>query len=568
MTDAEKPEPPPDPGAPKGEMIELNVESKIFPGCEQKVDVYVPAQYKPLTPACLMVKLDGFPPPEGRLFDGMIARKEIPVMIAIGLHPGVIYVPGETDEKKRQGLRFNRSYEFDSVNDNLPNYFANEVLPAVSKLITKDGRAIRISSNAADHGVYGGSTGGIGSFTLAWKRPDLFSRVYTIIGTYVSMRGGHEYPALIRKTTPKPLRLFLEDGATDAWNPLFGSWFAANQNMESALSFAGYDVQHIWGDHGHNGKAGHAIFPEVMKWLWHDWPAPIKTGVSQNNELTAILAPNEDWQLVGSGYGSALSLASNPQGEVQFNDAATHTMYRVGAGGKAVAFNTQAPALRAAAFGPDGTLYGAGADGKVITIDAAGAVKTIADGIKARGIVVDSEKNVFVTAPGEHTDQPSKIWRISATGEKKQLDEGLSAASGLAFSPDKAVLFAAERTTRYVYSYICQPDGSLLDRQPFFWLHLADMPNESGAEDMAVSHTGDLFVATRMGVQVADPNGRVRAILPLPTPCGPLRSLAFGGEGFNVLYATDGNKVFRRQLKAVGCNQWAPPLPHPAGGAG
>ena len=72
--------------------------------------------------------------------------------------------------------------------------------------------------------------------------------------------------------------------------------------------------------------------------------------------------------------------------------------------------------------------------------------------------------------------------------------------------------------TKWMYSYAVQPDGTLVDKQPYFWLHISDIENDSGAEDLAVDMHGNLYAATRMGIQVADQNGRVRAILSLPTP--------------------------------------------------
>jgi gluconolactonase len=74
------------------------------------------------------------------------------------------------------------------------------------------------------------------------------------------MRGGDQYPTLIRKTDPRPLRVFLQDGEIDTWNPLFGNWFKGNIDMEAALSFAGYEVRHEWGKGGHNIQHATAIF--------------------------------------------------------------------------------------------------------------------------------------------------------------------------------------------------------------------------------------------------------------------------------------------------------------------
>ena len=555
-----------DPGVPKGETIEIQVDSKIFPGCEHPVKIYIPAQYTPENPACLMVKLDPFGSTDMIVFDNLIARKEIPVMIVVALTPGVIWKdpPGTA---QRAAHRFNRTYEFDSMNDHLSDYVIHEVLPAIEKLTTKDRRHVLISRNGADHGTYGASTGGIGAFTLAWQRPDFFTRVYSLIGTFVSMRGGHEYPALVRKTEPRPLRIFLEDGSQDTWNPLFGSWYTANINMESALTFAGYDVQHVWGEHGHDSKPGYVIFPDVLRWLWRDWPKPVQAGISSNDMLASILVPDEAWKLAGEGYNSAAGLCSNAKGEVFFHDASS--VFKIEASGKIRPFAKNTPPLAGMAFGPDGTLYGAAAsDKKIIAINPQGVIRTVTAGIRGSGILANSDGVLYVTEPGEHPDQPGKIWHISPAGEKKVIDTGLSSVSGLAFSVDNCLLFAAEKNTKWVYSFLRLPDGSLTYKQPYYWLHMSDTPNESGTEDLAMDTQNNLYAATRLGIQVADPNGRVRAILPLPTPCGPVRSFTFGGNQFNTLFATDGSKIFVRKIKAAGYPQWSGPIAKPPGHGG
>ena len=99
--------------------------------------------------------------------------------------------------------------------------------------------------------------------------------MFSAIGTYVGLRGGNEFPVLIRKTEPKPIRVFLQDGRNDL-NNYTGSWFIANQDMLSAFDYAGYDVRHVWGDGEHNSRHATEIFPEAVTWLWRDYPAPIK----------------------------------------------------------------------------------------------------------------------------------------------------------------------------------------------------------------------------------------------------------------------------------------------------
>ncbi len=552
--------PPPegkvDPGVPHGEFLQGTItDSRIYPGTENGFQVYVPAQYDPARPACLLIRLDGLGAFEGTVLDNLIARQEVPVMIGVGIVPGTVWKdPAGTAH--RAASRFNRSYEFDSLNDHFPDYVLNELLPAVQKLKTHDGRAIRLSASGNDHAVTGGSTGGIGSFTLAWRRPDQFTRVYSVIGTFVSMRGGHEYPALIRKTEPRALRIFLEDGSTDAWNPLFGSWFDANLNMESALRFAGYDLAHAWGTHGHDGRPGQVIFPDVMRWLWRDYPEPVKAGVSQNSTLEEITPAGEGWHKLAQEFHGAGGLAADAKGNVYLSDSA---IYRIGGDGKADVFLRRA-GIAGAAFGPDGTLFAAvPAEKRIIAISPQGRSRTVAEGIAGRGVVVTHDGTILVSEPGAHSDMPSRIWQIRG-GAKKVADEGLAAASGVAFSPDGGLFYAAEKTSQWIYSYVVQPDGSLRDKQAFYWLHMTDIPNDSGAEDLAVDRHGNLYAGTRMGIQVCDQNGRVRAILPLPAPSGGARSICFGGEHFDVLYVTDGTQVFARRLKVRGFAPWAAPV--------
>ena len=313
----------------------------------------MPAQYDPARPACLLLKLDGLGAYEGTVLDNLIAKNEVPVMIGVGIVAGTIWKdPAGTP--KRAASRFNRSYEFDSLNDHFPDFVLNELLPAVQKLKTHDGRPIRLSSDGNDHAATGGSTGGIGSFTLAWRRPDQFTRVYSVIGTFVAMRGGNEYPALIRKTDPRPIRIFLEDGSTDAWNPLFGSWYDANLNMESALTFSGYDVAHAWGTHGHEGRPGQVIFPDVLRWLWRDYPAPVKSGISHNSTLQEITLPDESWRKIPQSFRGAAGLTADATGDVYLSDSLATSIYRIGGDGQPTVFLRQGAGIAGQAFGPDG----------------------------------------------------------------------------------------------------------------------------------------------------------------------------------------------------------------------
>lgn len=557
----------PESKTPRGELLEGTIrDSNHYPGTENRFQVYVPVEYDPKHPACVLLKLDGLGSYEGTVLDGLIARKEVPVIIGVGISPGTVW-KDPASAAGRRAVRFNRSYEFDSVNGTFAEFVLHELLPAVQKLRTRDGRAIALSSEGKDRAVMGASTGGIGSFTLAWQRPDQFSRVYSEIGTFVSMRGGHEYPALIRKVEPKPIRVFLEDGSADAWNPLFGSWYEANLSMESALTFAGYDVAHAWGNHSHDARPGQVILPDVLRWLWRDYPSPVRAGQSQNSTVQEIAIPDEGWRRIEHQFQGAAGLAANQKGEVYLSDPLGGTIYNLGSNGvKPVVWKPMSVAAQA--FGPEGALYAAVPDTKqIVRLDPDGSSRTVAR-IAASSIVARNNGSLYASEPGAHVDMPSRIWRIDPNHDTKVMDQGLLAASGIAFSPDGSLFFAAENARNRVYSYVIRSDGTFSDREGFDWLHATDSPSDSGAEDLAVDTHGNLYVATHMGIQVCDQNGRVRAILQLPQPSGAVRSLCFGGANFDVLYATDGKQVFARRMKVQGVPPWSAPVSVPSQGPG
>ena len=43
--------------------------------------------------------------------------------------------------------------------------------------------------------------------------------------------------------------------------------------MAAALKFTNYDCKAVFGEGGQNLKHGAATMPEVLRWLWCDYPA-------------------------------------------------------------------------------------------------------------------------------------------------------------------------------------------------------------------------------------------------------------------------------------------------------
>jgi enterochelin esterase family protein len=253
-------------GVPQGTVTKLQWKSdKIFAGTERDYWVYVPKQYDGSQPACVMVFQDGgsYLDPKkffraNVVFDNLIHKKAMPITIGVFINPGNI--PAAAPDQKP---RSNRSFEYDSLGDQYARFVLEEILPEV-------GKQYKLTNDPEGRAICGISSGGICAWTVAWERPEAFRKVLSHVGSFTNIRGGHVYPALIRKTERKPIRVFLQEGANDLDN-VHGSWPLANQEMAASLKFAKYDYRFEYGDGGHNDKHGGALLPESLKWLWRDY---------------------------------------------------------------------------------------------------------------------------------------------------------------------------------------------------------------------------------------------------------------------------------------------------------
>jgi sugar lactone lactonase YvrE len=543
-------------GVPKGEVLKFIFDqSKIFPGTLREVSVYVPAQYKADKPACVYINQDGVQWKAPTVFDNLIHAGEMPVTIGVFVTPGRVIAGNDAAAQSR----YNRSFEYDGLGDQYARFLLTEILPEVEKRKTSDGRLIRLSKSGNDRAIGGSSSGAVCAFTAAWEHPEEFSRVFSAIGTYVGLRGADRYPTLIRKYEPKPIRVFLQDGSNDL-NIYAGDWWKANETMERALSFAGYEVTHVWGEGSHNGTHGTAIFPAAMRWLWKDWPKPVGKGNSKNQMLSDLLIPGEDWQLIGEGYRFTEGPAANAKGEVYYQDIPAAKTYKVDVKGQLTVLNIDAKKASGTQFGPNGDRYTlAGATRQLLRYDEAGKETVFADNISGNDLAVANNGNIYITSPNG-TNPSSKIYLVRPNGQKEVVDSGLRFANGIALTPDQTELLVTESATHWVWIYAIQSDGTLTYKQRFGWLHVPDEEDNAWPDGLRCDTAGRVFVATRLGIQVLDQLGRVNAIIPAPPSNGQTSNVYFGGPAFDILYVTAGDKVFRRRLKTKGANSFDKPI--------
>jgi sugar lactone lactonase YvrE/enterochelin esterase-like enzyme len=535
--------------------------SKVFPGTTRDYWVYVPAQYDKSKPACVMVFQDGggFQDPAGSyrapvVFDNLIHKKEMPVTIGIFVNPGVIPAirPGALP-------RYNRSFEYDTPSDQYARFLLEEILPAV-------GRDYNLTADATGRAICGASSGGIAAFAAAWERPDAFTRVVSFVGSFTNLRGGNDYPAFIRQTEPKPIRVFLQDGRSDL-DIYAGSWWVANNDMAAALAFAGYEHRFVQGEGRHNGRHGGAVLPDALRYVWKGYPDPPARGTfpgaARDGRPTVldVVSHEEPWQVASEGHQFTEGPAADGKGNLYFTDIPGNKIFKVDEAGKVTVFAENTGGANGLMFGPDGKLYACqGKAKRVAAYDVdTGKDETVADGIEANDLAVTHGGRIYVTEPNAR-----RVWLLAPGKPKRIVDFGIARPNGVALTPDQSQLVVADTNGRTVYLFRVEPDGKLSLKQPYYTHHLPDWMAESGADGMTMDAQGRLYVATKVGLEVFDPAGKCNAILPKPQNAW-LSNACFGGKDLDTLYVTCGDKVFKRRTKTKGVLSWRepalPPVP-------
>ena len=552
------------PGVPKGrvEAFSFN-ESKVFPDTTRDCWIYIPAQYDGSKPAALMVFQDGHEYMSEKasqrvpvVFDNLIAKGEMPVTIGVFINPG--HRGTNTPPANGWGNRSNRSYEYDSLGADYSKFLINELLPYVTAKYS-----VKITDDPELRAIGGMSSGAICAFTVAWERPDSFRKVLSQIGSFTNIRGGHVYPALIRKTERKPIRVFLQDGSNDL-NNLHGNWPLANQEMASALAFSGYDFKFVFGTGNHSGRHGGVILPDSLRWLWRpvsaELPKPLtKDNLGGDEALSKVLVDGGkpgDWELVGEGYGFTDAACSDADGNFYFSDLGKNTVYKVSVnGGKPEKWLEGGPKISGLKFGADGRLYaatqGTDKEKRIITIDPISkTIETVATVVQANDLIVSKSGWIYFTdtGAGQVVAVPTSARNLS---RPHPVAGGINKPNGIGLTPDQHQLVVSEYGGTNAWTFLIQDDGTLRGGEKNLELRAPAGKTDSGGDGLTTDAQGRAWITSHLGIQMFDPNGRMGGIVSRPQDKGTV-SCTFAGPGRAWLYVCNSDKVYRRKTLTTG----------------
>lgn len=529
------------PDVPRGRIEKRHFNtSRIFPGTVRDYWIYVPAQYRRTRPACLLVVQDG----AAHLFrercdfsivlDNLIHQGAMPVTIGVFVDPGRVPARRPGDQP-----RDNRSFEYDSADDRYARFLLEELLPEVE-------RDYRLRADGNSRAIMGGSSGAYCALNAAWERPDAFRRVVSMVGSYTPMRGGHALSSRVRVTAPKPLRVFLQGGAQDL-NVACGDWWTANLAMLSALRYAGYEVRHAWDERaGHNEFHCSMIGPEALRYVWQDWPKPIRAGVGSRQPVARLLAPQRSWREITPAKAQVAALTVDAAGRICYADRGDGSIRRLDAAGRTTTLARGLAGATGLAWTADGRLLVARpAQRQVLAVRGPRRIDVLVGGPAAQSVAADATGHVYLAEP-----KRNRVMLLAPGGELRIATRAVTAPRQLALTPDGSQLLVAAETAEHVALGSILPDGGLGNLEPYFRLDLDEGAAARETTALAVSPPGWVAIATRAGLQFNLSNGLVTGFLRSPL-AAPIDGITFAGAKRDQLTISCGGRIFSRRVKLL-----------------
>jgi sugar lactone lactonase YvrE len=269
---------------------------------------------------------------------------------------------------------------------------------------------------------------------------------------------------------------------------------------------------------------------------------------AQDIALSAILLPNEPWQVVEEGMQDVQGMTADRAGGVYVSAKAGKGLVRVGTtrGFKIATIGETEGSFAGLACGADDRIYACQPEKRRIVTLADGKVSTVAEDLAARDLVVTRAGAIYCTVPAEKA-----VYLVMADGKKRVVDQTIAAPSGIALWPDQGTLVVGDGGSLRLWTFRIDKDGGLSAKDDYYLMRRRPPESTGGATALTVDATQLTYATAAAGVYVWDPTGRLSGVILAPAQA-PVTALTFGGAAHDQLFVACGDKVYARKLQRKG----------------
>ncbi len=190
-------------------------------------------------------------------------------------------------------------------------------------------------------------------------------------------------------------------------------------------------------------------------------------------------------------------------------------------------------------------------------------VRTLADSCDGlplgvpNDLITDKKGGIYFTQPNANKLPGNAVYYINPEGNVIRVTgwDELDAPNGCLLNPDNSKFFLGDYQKPTIWVFDVNEDGTLSGKRPFAQVLIGNSPvikdkiPISRADGMTFDRSGNLYVATSLGIQVFDSSGGLLGIIGFPELTS---HLVFGGEDMSTLYVTCKEHIFAIQTKMKG----------------
>jgi gluconolactonase len=298
-------------------------------------------------------------------------------------------------------------------------------------------------------------------------------------------------------------------------------------------------------------------------------PAPAVAQAAPSVPVVPTIAgigPVGEWRKLGEGYLLSEGPAPTRDGGLFFTDYRGGVIYRIDAAGGQPQKWLEGVNAGGVAIAPDGALIVAeGRSGRIIRIDrSTKAVTPIAatiDGVRFNApndLALDGRGGLYFTDPANGATLPlaqgkQSVYHVAADGKVTRVVDYLPRPNGVLLSNDGKTLYIGLTLESEVLAYRIGKGGALASESSVFGRVAYTPPVKrgdgayTGVDGMAIDAAGNIYTASKFGIEVFDPAGK--SLGTIATPARP-SNLKFGGADGRTLFVTTYDAIYAVPMAA------------------
>lgn len=264
---------------------------------------------------------------------------------------------------------------------------------------------------------------------------------------------------------------------------------------------------------------------------------------------------------VHGGFEFTEGPAADKNGVIYFSDIPASKVYRLEPDDKVSVFRDPSNHTNGSMFNAHGELVSCEMDGQVVVVSADGQqAKPLAAMYQGKrfnapnDLVIDRSGGVYFTDPQFRAPEPlpqgvTAVYYVGGGGLVKRLVDDLKAPNGVILSVDEKTLYVVPSMQAEVMAYPVEAPGKLGKGKVFCRLKQPEGQDNRGGDGLTIDTKGNLYIATGLGLQVIDREGKHLGIIEVPEPPA---NVTFGGKDFRTLYITARTSLYRAEMEAKG----------------